>query len=147
VSARFSFEVDRPRNLVRIVMTGLFEPEDVADFSRERRKAHAMLRCAPGRHVTLTDLRAMKILPQQTVAAFGALLAAPESRARRIAFVVSPTLVRGQLARALAGRDCRCFEEIEAAEAWLLEGEPEVVEAGSRNVTARAISPPVAGAA
>lgn len=123
MDARFTFEVDRPRDLVRIVLAGLIMPEDVADFFKARRQAHALLGCAPGRHVTLTDLRAMKIMPQQTVAAFQALLADPASRARRLAFVVAPTLVRGQLMRALAGRHSRCFLDPAEAEAWLFEEE------------------------
>lgn len=118
---RFTFEVDRPRSLVRIVLTGMFMPKDVTDFFDARREAHAMLGCAPGQHVTLTDLRAMKIMPQQTVAAFTTLLAHPHSRSRRLAFVVAPTLVRSQLARVLAGRDSRCFADPAEAEAWLLE--------------------------
>jgi hypothetical protein len=68
----------------------------------------------------------MKILPQETVAAFCTLLADPTSRARRIAFVVAPTLVRSQLTRALAGRDSRCFADPVEAEAWLLEGDEAV---------------------
>jgi hypothetical protein len=117
---RFSFEVDRPRDLVRIVLSGLFMPKDVSAFFEARRKAHAELACAPGQHVTLTDLRAMKILPQDTVGAFGALLTDPQSRARRLAFVTAPTLVRSQLTRALAGRDGRCFTDSAEAEAWLM---------------------------
>jgi hypothetical protein len=121
VDPRFSIEVVRPRDLVKIVLTGLFMPKDVSDFFEARRKAHAKLACAPGRHVTLTDLRAMNILPQETVGAFGALLTDPQSRARRLAFVVGPTLVRSQLVRALAGRDSRCFADPVEAEAWLLK--------------------------
>jgi hypothetical protein len=122
----FSFAVDRQRDLVRIVLTGLFMPEDVADFLKARRHAHAQLICAAGQHVTLTDLRAMKILPQETVVAFQALLANPTSRARRIAFVVAPTLVRSQLMRALAGRDSRCFLDPAEAEAWLFDEDEAV---------------------
>jgi hypothetical protein len=121
MDAHFSFAVDRQRDLVRIVLTGLFMPADVARFFEARRHAHAQLLCAAGRHVTLTDLRALKILPQDTVAAFQALLADPATRARRIAFVVAPTLVRSQLMRALAGRDSRCFLDPAEAEAWLFE--------------------------
>jgi hypothetical protein len=92
----FSFEVDSGRNLVRFVLTGLFMPKDVSAFLEARREAHAQLTCAPGQHVTLTDLRA-----------------------------VGPTLVLRQLTRALDGRDdhnTRCFADIGVAEAWLLEG-------------------------
>ena len=130
--ARFTFEIDRPRNLVRIVMTGLFEPADAAHLFEERRKAYALLDCGPHQHVVLADVRAMKIQPQQTVAAFQALMADRESRARRLAFVVAPTLVRSQLMRTLVGGDCRCFSDPVEAEAWLLEGEPEAVDPEAR---------------
>ena len=86
-----------------------------------QRKAHGMLGCAPGQHLTLADLRAMKILPRETVDAFAALLTDPRPRGRRVAFVVAPTLVRNQLLRALAGRDDRYFAEPAEAKAWLLE--------------------------
>ena len=123
MTARFSFDVDRPRGLIRIVMSGLFEAEDVAAFVAARREAHAALGCAPGRHVTLNDVRAMNIQSQETVAAFRALLAAPEFPSRRLAFVVAPTLARSQLARALDTRAARCFEDPAEAEAWLFEAE------------------------
>jgi hypothetical protein len=122
--ARFTFEIDRARALVRITMAGLFEPADVARFLAARRAAHAALGCAPNRHLTLNDVRAMKIQPQHTVSAFHELLANPSHRSRRLAFVVSPTLARSQLMRALAGRDSRCFTDPAEAEAWLLAGEP-----------------------
>jgi hypothetical protein len=120
---RFSIDVDRRNDLVRIVLTGLFSPGDVSEFFEARRKAHAMLRCAPHQHVTLTDLRAMKIMPRDTVAAFTILLAHPQSRSRRLAFALAPTLVRSQLTRILAGRDCRYFDDPAQAEAWLIGAE------------------------
>ncbi|MEA3059101.1 MAG: hypothetical protein QOE50_513 [Sphingomonadales bacterium] len=121
----FSFEVDSGRNLVRFVLTGLFMPKDVSAFLEARREAHAKLTCAPGQHVTLTDLRAVKILPRETVGAWAANLCDPLTRVRGLAFVVAPTLVLTQLTRALEGRDdhnTRCFADIGVAEAWLLEG-------------------------
>ncbi len=121
MSPLYSFEVDGGRNLVKIVLAGLFRPIHVADFFEARRKAHTRLSCAPGQHVTLTDLRRLDHLPQETTDAFAALLTAPESRARRLAFVVSPgSLVRRQLCRVLAGREGRCFSDPAEAEAWLV---------------------------
>ena len=121
---QFSVEVDRPRDLVRIVLTGLFTLEDMPYFLDARRQAHARLACAPGQHVTLTDLRSIKILSQEMVGAWCAHLTDPKTRVRRLAFLVAPTLVRGQLVRALAGRDqrdTRVFEDPAEAEAWLVE--------------------------
>lgn len=120
----FSLQVDRRRNLIRIVLTGLFMPDDVTEFLKARHEAHAQLTCAPGQHVTLTDLRAIRILPQATVDAWSAHLADPRTSVRRLAFVVAPTLVRAQLMRALANRDAsrtRCFTDPVEAEAWLLD--------------------------
>ena len=130
MDSSFSFEVDPSRDLVRIVMAGLFLPASVARFVAARAEAHARLTCGPGRHVTLNDVRAMKIQPQDTVDAFGLVLAATAFRSRRLAFVASPTLARSQLMRALAGRDSRWFEGPEAAEAWLFAGKDDAAEAG-----------------
>ena len=120
MSASFSFEIDRSRDLVRIRMAGLFTPADIAAFLDARRRAHAELGCGPNRHLTLNDVRQMKIQSQESVAAFRDMLSDPVYRSRRLAFVAAPTLARGQLLRALQNRDARCFETLEAAEAWLL---------------------------
>lgn len=121
MSATFSVTCDPDRDLIRITMAGFFAPRDIATFLAQRREAHARLRCGPNRHLTLNDVRGMKIQPQQAVAAFQEMLADPAYRSRRLAFIVAPTLARGQLARALAGRaDAALFEDPAEAEAWLL---------------------------
>ena len=113
-------------------MDGLFMPVHVSDFFDARKKAHARLICAPGQHVTLTDIRGLEGLSQETADAFAALLADPQSRVRRLAFVVpSRLLLRGQLLRVLAGRESRSFTDPAAAEAWLFE-ENEVLPCGYR---------------
>lgn len=124
--ASFSFEIDRPRDLVRIQMSGLFTAADVAAFVEARRQAHAQLGCGPNRHLTLNDVRQMKIQTQEIVAEFRLMLSDPVYTSRRLAFVAAPTLARGQLLRALQDRDARCFESIEAAEAWLFADEIEM---------------------
>ena len=125
MSAEFSIEVEPERDLVPIVMSGFFTPADIADFLEAHRVAHAKLRCPRNWHLTINDLRGMKIQPQDSVAAFQALLADPAYRSRRLAFVIGPTLARSQLARALSGRDARCFGTIVEAEAWLFSAASE----------------------
>ena len=127
MSATFTFDVDPTRNLVRIKMSGFFTLADIDAFLAARREAHAKLSCGPNEHFTLNDLRGMKIQSNETVFAFQAMLAAPEYRSRRLAFVVALTLAQGQLRRALDGRDdvC-CFEDSAAAEAWLLSGDRDI---------------------
>ena len=109
-------------------MSGLFTLDDVGEFYRTRREAHKRLGLPKNSHLTLNDVRDLKILPQETLAAFCDMLADPDYHSRRLAFVVGPTLLRGQVMRALAGREsARCFAHVEDAEAWLFEEEPAVV--------------------
>lgn len=119
MDAHYTFEIDRARSLVRINMSGLFSLADIEAFLADRAKAHAELRCLPNQHLTLNDVRGMKIQHQEVVAAFQAMLAAPEYRSRRLAFVAGPTLAKSQLMRALSGRDAQCFEDVASAERWL----------------------------
>jgi hypothetical protein len=128
MEASFSFQVDRSRDLVRIRMAGLFTFGDIAAFLDARWRAHEELGCAPNRHLTLNDVREMKIQSQDVVVAFREMLADPAYRSRRLAFVANQTLARSQLMRALAGRDARCFDDPEEAEAWLLAGEADESE-------------------
>lgn len=121
MSANFTIDVDPARDLVRISMAGLFEPEDIERFLEARRLAHARLVCPPNCHVTLNDVREMKIQPQHSVAAFRDMLAAPQYRSRRLAFVVAPTLAKMQLMRAAEGRNVRFFDDVADAEAWLFD--------------------------
>ncbi|WP_114951869.1 hypothetical protein [Sphingosinicella terrae] len=119
MSAHFTIDVDPARDLVRISMSGLFEEADIERFLEARRLAHARLVCPPNCHVTLNDLRDMKIQPQDSVAAFRQMLSDPHYRSRRLAFVVAPTLAKMQLLRAIGGRNARFFEHPEEAEDWL----------------------------
>lgn len=120
MSAEYSITVDPGRDLVRIRMAGFFAPEDIAAFVQARNAAHAQLTCAPNQHVTINDIRDMKIQPQQSVDGFRAILADPRYRSRKLAFVVSATLARTQVMRALDRREARCFDDTWSAEAWLL---------------------------
>ena len=122
---KFLIEADRAHGLVRITMSGLFTLGDVRAFYEARRRAHAELGLPRNEHLTLNDVRELKILPQETLAAFCDMLADPDYHSRRLAFVVGPTLVRGQVVRALDGRtNARCFGDAEEAEAWLLADAP-----------------------
>lgn len=124
MSAEFSIVVEPERDLVRIAMAGLFTPEHIRAFYEARREAHGQLRCERNAHLTLNDLRGLKIQPQESVLAFHELLADPAYRSRRLAFVIGTTLARGQLLRALAGRGAACVDTVAEAEAFLF-GAPE----------------------
>ena len=117
---KFSFETDRSRGLIRITMAGFFTVDNIRDFLKARDEAHQALGWAPNRHLTLNDVRGMTAQPQTIVDAFAEILAAPEKRSRRLAFIVGPTFVRAQVFRALSLREAKCFTDPALAEAWLL---------------------------
>jgi hypothetical protein len=121
MSAHYHVSVDIARSLVRIWLGGFFTPADIAAFLAERNAAHAQLICAPNQHLTLTDVRDMKIQPQETVAAFRELLADRRHHSRKVAFVAAPSLAQMQLSRAADKRAARVFTDPAAAEAWLFE--------------------------
>jgi hypothetical protein len=125
MSANFHVEADSSRDLVRIRLSGFFSPEDIQGFLEARRRAHAQLRCGPNRHLTINDVTGMKIQSQEIVAAFREMLSAPDYQSRRLAFVTGPTLARSQLMRTLVNRTARCFDDVEAAEAWLFSADAE----------------------
>ena len=120
---KFSFEIDPLWGLIRIRMIGFYTLEDIEAFREARRAAHEALGWPRNQHMTLNDLREMKVQPQDTVAAFREMLADPAYHSRKLAFVVSPTLARGQLTRALLGRSAQLFEDVESAEAYLFADE------------------------
>lgn len=118
--AAYAFDVDPRRDYIQLRMSGFFMPEDIDEFSQARHAAHARLTCAAHAHVTLVDLREMKIQSQEAVAGFGQMLATSGYFARRLAFVVAPGLLRTQLLRIVTERDdVRCFESQRMAEGWL----------------------------
>ena len=125
MTATFSIEVDPERDLVRIRMGGFFRRDDIAKFVDARRVAHQGLRCGPNAHLTINDLRDMSIQSQEMVDAFQEMLAAPEYRSRRLAFVVGYTLARSQAIRALERREARWFDDPAKAEAWLFAEDAE----------------------
>jgi len=132
---KFTFRVDRARGLVRITMAGFYDTADVAAFFEARRTAHAELGLPPNEHLTLNDLRGMRIQKQEVIDAFQQGLAVPEEKARRLAVVVDAAMARAQASRAIASADTRYFAEVAEAEAWLFADEDAV--AVSRAAAAR----------
>lgn len=124
MQASWSIDVDTALSVVRITLRGFFTPADVAAFEADRDRAHAKLRCAPNQHLSLTDVREMKIQPQETVHAFHALLSNKRHHSRKIAFITASSLARMQLLRAAESRTARMFTDPVEAERWLFEDEP-----------------------
>jgi hypothetical protein len=133
MSDKFTFTLDRDRGLVRISMRGFYGLKDVAAFFRARREAHAALGLPPNAHLTLNDLRGMKIQQQEIIQAFQKGLAVPEEKARKLAIVIDAAMARAQANRAINSCDTRYFTDLAAAEAWLFAdaaATPELRRAG-----------------
>ena len=129
MDATYSVTVDVTESIVRITMSGFFGADDIDGFLAERAAAHARLTCGRNDHCTITDVREMKIQSQDIVAAFQRMLADPDYRSRKLAFVTAPTLARPQLLRAIGSRGARVFDSVDTAEAWVLAADETTVAA------------------
>lgn len=133
MSDKFTFTLDRDRGLVRISMHGFWTLRDVAAFFKARREAHAALGLPRNAHLTLNDLRDMKIQQQEVIQAFQQGLAVPGEKARKLAIVIDAAMARAQANRAINASDTRYFTDAESAEAWLFAdavAAPELRRAG-----------------
>lgn len=126
MDAEFTIDVVPAQDLVRISMTGFFEARDISQFCQDMKLAHEKLTCGRNLHRTLVDIRGMHIQSQDAVALFGKVLIDAQYIARQLAVVVSRSLVQKQMQRAAAERDARYFDDLEAAELWLLASNPSV---------------------
>jgi len=118
-NAVFSFDIDHGHQLVFATMSGFYAPADVATFAAAMDRAHDAMGTPAGEHVVLVDIRAMDIQPQDSVSAFQAMLARPDHRARKVAFVTATSLARTQARRAATGREAAYFSTIDEARDWL----------------------------
>jgi hypothetical protein len=123
MAEKFTFRIDRARGLVRITMHGFYDVQDVPAFLEARRTAHAELGLSRNQHLTLNDLRGMRVQKQEVIEAFQKGLAAPEEKARRLAIVVDAAMARGQASRAIDSADTCYFTDVVEAEAWLCADE------------------------
>lgn len=122
--ASYSIDLDPPRDLVRIRLSGFFSVDDIARFQAELLLARRRLGCGRrGGPLTINDISDMAIQSQDVVARWGAFLADPAHRSRRLAFVVASTLARMQLQRVIGRRDARVLTDGSEAERWLFADE------------------------
>ena len=109
------------RDLLLLTLSGFFDLAGLADFDRARHAAHERLCCARNRHDTLIAGRELRLQAQDVVTPFRAMLAEPQTRARRIAFVTGAGAIRMQVRRIADRPDIRCFAGFADAETWLAE--------------------------
>lgn len=123
MSADFAIDTRRDLNLLDVRMAGFFTLDDVARYRAAIAEASRVLGGDPGQQRLLCDISEMRIQSQDVVEAFRENMADPLYARRRIAFVVSPTLARTQVQRAMGSRTARLFLTRGEAEAWLTTGD------------------------
>jgi hypothetical protein len=107
------------RALIRLTMSGFYEPEEVPTLAGDMARAVAALGCAPHQHLTLADIRQMAIQSQKAVEAFMGLVGSEGIRSQKLAFITSRSLARMQARRLTSRPGVEFFDDIESAEAWL----------------------------
>ena len=126
MDARIDMRVDPAGPLVRTTLSGFFDEAAIKQLIAARAETYGRLRCAPHSWLSLIDVRGMAIQSQEMVARFQQVLAQPDFRSRRLAFVVNSPLARMQLQRAIGSRTAQVFTEPAEAERWLRrEDEPQ----------------------
>jgi hypothetical protein len=112
---------DKSKRLVRGVMGGLLTLKDVERFSREEQQAVRAMGLGSGEFVLLVETKGEVVQSQPVVEAFQRLMLDSPLKAARIATVRSGALTTLQTRRIASVREsARVFEDVEAAEAWLL---------------------------
>lgn len=117
MEATYTVTPDKSRNVARIKMAGFFAQKDVQEFAATYRQVLTHLK-APGQ-LTLVDITGMNIQAQDIVRSFAALLASPDVRSKKLAFVCSSSLSRLQAQRLTDRQGVEFFDRMDSAEAWL----------------------------
>lgn len=122
----FTIRIEPARKFVEIIMRGHWDDATIRRFDRElRHLLRALPRggCRIGEQNTLFDTTEYAVQSQEVLARLGAMAADPSIGSRRIAVLVSSTLVKLQ-ARRIAP-DYGLFNDRDEALEWLFEPEPE----------------------
>jgi hypothetical protein len=119
MAGQFSIELVGGQ-LLLYKLSGFFDAQDLRRFQAEIDAAFARLTCPPNTHLSLLNVSECALQSQAVVAGFEQLLARPDRRARRTAFVLETSLARMQVRRLLPARpDTAMFEDEASALAWL----------------------------
>jgi hypothetical protein len=111
------------RKLVRLKLTGMLTPEQVAQLYKEEHEAIEKMGCRLGEHLCIVDLTSCPLQGQAVSEAFK-LEIGSSAKARRLALYIGSALGRMQARRIARERDdVGLFELQEEAEAWLFQDE------------------------
>lgn len=119
MAGHFTIEIDSPRKLLRVCLSGFYSVEDVERYHAAVDEASIALGGPPSRQRMICDVTEMRIQAQDVVAAFQKVMGDPKYRARRVAFVVASSLARMQVQRVAGNRDTQLFDNAGEALEWL----------------------------
>ena len=119
MTSGYEIQLDPVRKLMTLTLSGFFDVQQVPKIADDIAAAIGRLNCPPNQHLTLVDVCDSKLQAQDTVAAFGAIIARPHLMARRLAVVVGSSLARMQVRRILLRDDAQVFDSRTEARAWL----------------------------
>ena len=120
----YRIETDPPRNQLRLTFAGHMDLTLLDAFEREFEAALArMAKCRgrPGSHLVLVDLRQQYVQPQDVVARFQTIVNRFKPSLRRIAVVMSSSVLHKMQAQRIGGMENHAvFYSEEDALNWLL---------------------------
>ena len=120
MQARIVISVHRVHRMLHVRLAGFFTIADVAQYETAFRRAVIDLGAGPNQHLTLCDATEAALSTVEVTAAFQRVIAKPENRARRCALVVEGALARIQARRTADREDVMVFDNVPAAQKWLL---------------------------
>jgi hypothetical protein len=102
-------------------MGGFFDSDTITRMRATLVDVIARLPCPANSHLTLCDIREMKIQSQERVEEFTRLVGADEIRSSRLAFVTGTSLARLQARRLTAREGVGFFSDPASARDWLFD--------------------------
>lgn len=121
-ASHFGVQAHLP-NMLHVEVGGFFVDDKIEALRLTLAATLRTLTCKPNQHVTLCDIRAMKIQAQDAVSAFSDLVNDPGLRSRRLAFVTATSLARVQARRLTDRPGVGFFADAATAKAWLFEAD------------------------
>ncbi|MBB3175519.1 hypothetical protein FHR90_003375 [Endobacter medicaginis] len=112
-------------------MGGFFDGATIVSMKTERVRVIAALPCPANAHITLCDIRQMKIQSQERVQDFARLVGGDDIRSKRLAFVTGASLARIQAKRLTDRPGVEFFSNPDTALNWLREPEA-AIDGGAR---------------
>ena len=128
----YKITVDHGRRIVRVQMSGFFDPTEVAAFARDEQAAAKSLGCPSGAFGLLLETPGAMPQSQEVVAAFRRLLSDLPLKAGRVAIVSEGALVTMQVRRIMTAERTGVFDRVEDALAWIADG---LAQAGRQAAT------------